>query len=112
MDALLTNDRNRFIFKYSPDDADQIAALVDDFRDWEMIASAENQQPMLALLQLSRDVQQGRGAGRIEMSRADVGALADLIRITVERSGKRMGFFRRVGCNTAWKLLRKRLATV
>nr|WP_295884136.1 hypothetical protein [uncultured Devosia sp.] len=112
MDARLTNDRNRFIFKYSPDDARELATLVDNFNDWDMIATAENREPMLFLMQLSRDVLAGRGAGRIEVSRSEVGAISDLIRISVERHGKTMGFFKRVAFNTAWKLLRKRLATV
>lgn len=112
MDARLTNDRNRFLFKYSPDDAREFAALVDHFVDWDMIATSQNREPMLFLLQLSRDMQSGRGVGFIEMSRAEVGHIADLIRISVERQGKSMGFFRRLTWNTAWKLLRRRLATI
>lgn len=112
MDARLTNDRNRFILKYSPDDAREVAALVDNFVDWDMIATAENREPMLFLLQLSREMQRGRGAGHIEMSRSEVASLADLIRISIERHGKTMGWMRRFTFNAAWKLLRRRLATI
>jgi hypothetical protein len=111
MDARLTNDRDRFIFEYSPDDARDLAAMVDHFNDWEMIASADNQEPMLFLLRFAREVTMGRGAGRMEVSRVELTAISELVRIFVERNKKSIGILKRLTLNTAWKTLRNRLAT-
>src|SRR5690349_21287972 len=112
MDAKRKSE-GKYALSLSLSEARDIGAFVDNFRDWDLIASHENQSPMLFMLQFGRDCRNAVTGyetthypierGKVALSEGQLLALAKFIEACVNADGGEMSWLKRVHWKLAYK---------
>jgi hypothetical protein len=119
MDAKRTSNSDEVIFYLSISEAQDVNLLVDRFTHWELIASKENSEPMMFMIQFGRDCRnavQGFPTmkysverGQVLLSKDELMSLTAFLKACVEADGDQMTWVKRLTLRMAWKTLRNRL---
>ncbi|MCP4315606.1 MAG: hypothetical protein GY789_06190 [Hyphomicrobiales bacterium] len=105
MDTQRTSDPSVIIVELSLSEANDIGGLVDNFRHWETIATAGYKEPMMFMLEFSRDCKfavDGSGtlvypfeSGQVSLSGLQLSFLSKFIKACVDMEGKSMSWQQR-----------------
>jgi hypothetical protein len=119
MDTRPTSDPNVLILTLQLAEAKDIAALVDHFRRWDLIATATEREPMMFMLRFGTDCRSaatGNGtlhypieSGQVPLAILEVGTLARFLKACVDVDGPQMTWVMRRYLSMAWKTLDSRV---